>query len=106
EQSSFQKHSDVIRDSLVGLIISDSAMWKEISETESDKDWSQHDTLVRFILEGGPSVGFIFDKLLAGVEDGRAIERLRKIYFDAKYLFTREGVEEYSPEQLRDLVSA
>jgi hypothetical protein len=38
--------------------------------------------------------------------DERAIERLRKIYFDTKYRFTEDNVAEYSEDELRELVNS
>ncbi len=104
KNSSFQKRSDIIRNSLVGLVMSDQKIWKETSETQIESDWAKTDTLVQFVLRNGQKAEFSFDKLLAEIEDDRAIELLRKVYFDAKYLFTREGVVEYSEEELRSLV--
>jgi len=107
EQSvSFQKRSDILRDSLVGLVLSDAKIWKETSEVQLENDWVKGDSLVQFILQSGAKVEFSFDKLLAEIDDQRAIEHLRKIYFAAKYLFTQEGVVEYSSEELRDLVAS
>lgn len=100
----FQKRSDIIRDSLVGLIMSDQKIWQEVAEKQSESVWAIGDTLVQFVLKSGQKADFLFDKLLAEIEDDRAIELLRKVYFDAKYLFTREGVVEYSQEELRSIV--
>jgi DNA primase len=104
QTSSFQKRSDIIRDSLVGMILSDEKIWKEIFETKIDEQWAKDDSLIQFILKNGPTANFVFDNLLAEIEDERAIERLRKIYFSAKYLFTQESVIEYTQEELRNLV--
>jgi DNA primase len=102
--SSFQKRSDIIRNSLVGLIMSDQKIWKQAAETQLESEWAKNDTLVQFILKKGQEADFSFDKLLVGIDDSTAIEVLRKTYFDAKYLFTREGIVEYSEEELRELV--
>jgi DNA primase len=106
QSSSFQKRSDIIRNSLVGLVLSDAKIWKETVEKQAESQWSKTDSLLQFVFKNGPSAEFSFDKLLAEIDDARAIEHLRKIYFDAKYLFTREGVVEYSEEELRELVSS
>jgi DNA primase len=107
EQSdSFQKRSDIIRNSLVGLVLSDAKIWKETLETHAESDWAKNDSLVQFVLKNGTKAEFSFDKLLADIDDQRAIDSLRKIYFNAKYLFTQESVVEYSEEELRDLVSS
>jgi DNA primase len=101
QQASFQKRSDVIRDSLLGVIVSSSELWKDIFEKEADKDWVKSDPLVQFVLEKGSKSKFSFDIFAAGIEDERLMERLRKIYFDAKYRFTQDDVVEYSPDDLR-----
>ena len=104
ESSSFQKRSDIIRDSLVGLILSSATIWKEVFEKQIEMDWAKNDSLVRFVLSSGLEANFSFDNLLASIEDQRAVEKLRKIYFNSKYLFTQDGVIEYSEDELRALV--
>jgi len=104
--SSFQKRSDIIRDSLAGLVMSNAKIWKETFETQSEQQWLKNDSLLQFILKSGPQSEFLFDKFLANIEDGHAIEKLRKIYFDTKYLFTQEGVVEYSEDESRSLVAS
>ncbi len=103
EESSFQRRSDIIRDSLVGAIMSSAKVWKEISETRLAEDWVGADKLIEFILTKGIEVDFSFDALLASVSDTRAAEKLRKIYFETKYRFTQDGVIEYGAEDLRQL---
>ena len=104
QEASFQKRSDAVRNSLIGLIMSDAKIWKENFETQLESQWAKDDSLVQFVLKNGAESGFSFDNLLTNIDDERAIESLRKIYFNAKYLFTREGVVEYSTEELRKLV--
>ena len=98
DSASFQKRSDMLKNSLIGAIISNSKMWKEISEKEIDKDWVKNDSLLQFILKKGTEANFSFDKLLAVIEDNQIIEKLRKIYFDTRYRFTQEGIIEQSQE--------
>jgi uncharacterized protein YbjQ (UPF0145 family) len=105
QADSFQKRSEVIRNSLVGLILSDEKIWKETFEKDGDATWSNEDSLISFVLKNGPQSEFSFDKLLVNIDDEREIESLRMIYFNAKYLFTQEGVVEYSIEELRELVA-
>jgi DNA primase len=105
EQSSFQKRSDIVRDSLVGLVLSDAKIWKQTAEKEIDMDWAK-DSLVQFVLKNGQAANFSFDGLLAMIDDERAIERLRKLYFNSKYLFTQDAVVEYSQQELQDLVGS
>jgi DNA primase len=104
QSSSFQKRSDIIRDSLVGLILSNAKVWKETFENEIGNELFVNDSLVQFVLQSGSKVNFSFDGLLADIEDANAAAHLRKICFNAKYLFTQEGVVEYSDDELRALV--
>ncbi|HEX8974296.1 MAG TPA: DNA primase [Patescibacteria group bacterium] len=106
DQSSFQKRSDVIRDSLVGLIMSDRSVWQEIAEREIDNAWVQDDAMIRFVLSKGSENGFSFDNLLSGIENEQARERLRRIYFASKYTFTQDSVMEPTPEELRVLIDS
>jgi DNA primase len=104
ESAPFQKRSDIIRDSLLGLVMSEPGIWKEIVEKEGEKEWAMQDRMVRFILQKGPEVIFMFDRLVDSMENDKAKERLRSMYFAAKYRFTQEGVIEYSTEDIRELV--
>jgi len=106
EADSFQKRSDIIRNFLMGLVLSSPKIWKEISENEQQNQWAKDDSLVEFVLRSGAQAAFSFDNLLQNIDDERAIEHLRKIYFNAKYLFTQEGVVEYSEDELRSLVTS
>ncbi|MEI7890437.1 MAG: DNA primase [bacterium] len=102
---SFQKRSDIIRNSLVGLIMSDAKIWKESSEFHLEASWAKNDSLIQFVLKSGAAADFSFDRMLGSIDNQQATERLRKIYFDVKYLFTQEGVVEYSQDELRGLVA-
>ena len=104
ESTSFQKRSDIIKNSLIGVIISDSEIWKDVFEKNMEKDWVKNDSLLQFVFEKGAKADFSFDKLLVAVEDDRIIEKFRKIYFDTKYRFTQEGIIEQSQDDLKQLV--
>lgn len=101
---SFQKRSDVIKEMLAGLIMSNSEIWQEISLGRSENDWTKDGSIMQFVLGNGEDSNFLFDIFITKVNDEKAIERLRRAYFKAKYLFTQEGVMEYSTEELRDIV--
>lgn len=98
----FQKRSDVIRDCLLGVIISNKKVWKEIFENEFDKDWVKKDPMIEFILRSGPENDFSFDALTEKIKDEKSREKLKRIYFETKYRFSAGEVAEYSQEELRD----
>jgi DNA primase len=106
QSSSFQKRSDIIRDSLTGVIMNNSKIWKDIFEKEMASDWIQNDSFLRFVLQKGQETDFSFDALLSSITDENAIERLRKIYFNTKYSFTQDGVFEYSEDDLQELAAS
>lgn len=103
EGTPFQKRSDLIRDSLIGVMVSSSGTWEEIFEKEKENERIKDDQLLQLLLAKGAEAGFSFDKLLAMIEDETVIEKLRKIYFDTKYSFTQEEVIEQSEEELKKL---
>ncbi len=105
QSSSFQKRSDIIRDSLAGLILSNAKIWQETFENQLESDWVKNDSLILFVLQNGSKANFSFDKFLLDIGDKQALEHLRKLHFGAKYLFTQEGVVEYSDDELRELVA-
>jgi DNA primase len=104
QDASFQKRSDIVRDSLAGAIMSSQKIWKIASEQKNSEPWAVGDAILKYILKKGPEVGYSFDVLLALIEDPRAAEKLRKIYFETKYRFTQDGVIEYGEEDLRQLM--
>jgi DNA primase len=105
EDSSFQLRSDVIRNSLAGLIMSDPAIWEETCGSEGEKEWAKEDALMRYIFEKGKEAGYSFDAMIEKIDDEGMRAKVRKIFFDAKYRFTDDEVIEYSPEDIRMLVA-
>jgi DNA primase len=104
--TSFQKRSDVIKDCLLGVIMSDENVWKESFEKDLESQWAQDDQLIQFVLKNGPEANFSFDALTAKIEDNSTAEKLRKIYFDAKYRFVQNEIVEYSKEDLQNLAKS
>jgi len=106
QPASFQKRADIIRDCLLGVIMSDENVWRENSEKEKESEWAKGDPLIGFVLQNGPEVGFSFDGLIEKIEDASIIEKLRKVYFDTKYRFTPKGVTEQFQEDLQGLADS
>jgi DNA primase len=100
KETSFQSRSDILRNSLVGLIVSYPLIWKNTFENEFEKEWVKNDALIKFILEKGESVGYSFDTLIENINEEVTRERLRKIFFDSKYRFDSDEVVEYSQEDV------
>lgn len=105
ENVAFQNRSEIVRDLLVGLIMSDGKVWRETVEKENDKKWSQNDKLLQFLLEKGPQVDFAYDKLIEFVADDKLKKRLGQLYFAAKYRFSQDSILEYDTEEIRRLVA-
>jgi len=103
EDMKISRRFEVIRDSLLGVIMGSAEIWKETCEKEKENEYLINDSLVRLVLNNGPKANFSFEALLSSIEDERIIEKLRKIYFDAKYQFTKGEVIEYSQDDLRQL---
>jgi len=106
QPAAFQKRADVIRDCLLGVIMSDADIWKETFDKEKESEWVKNDSLTSFVLESGSMANFSFDGLMSKIDDERAIEKLRKIYFDTKYRFTAEEITEQSREDLRKMAGS
>lgn len=104
ESSSFRTRSDVVRDSLAGLVVSYPEVWKNAVTENADADWVKNDSFLRFLFEKGPQVNFSFDGLVADIDDDRVVEKLKKIYFEAKYRFQRDEVIEYSQDDMRQMI--
>ncbi len=102
----FQRRIDVVRDCLLGVIMSDADLWKETFEKEKESEWMKNDALIAFVLQSGPSVNFSFDGLMSKIEDEYALRKIRNIYFDTKYRFTAEGVSEQPQNYLRNLAES
>ncbi len=104
DSTSFQDRAEIVRDLLVGLIMSDKKVWSETLEKEKCKPWAQTDAMLKFLFEKGPQVDFSYEKLLETVEDEKTKKHLAELYFAAKYRFTQDEVVEYDEDELRRLV--
>ncbi|HOW60643.1 MAG TPA: DNA primase [Candidatus Moranbacteria bacterium] len=103
KKSSFQKRSDLISESLIGVILSSSEIWKGIFEKERENESIKNDELLWFVLKKGPEAEFSFDKMLTIIEDDQIVEKLRRIYFETKYRFAQEEIVEQTEEELKKL---
>lgn len=106
--TSFQKRSDVLKDTILGLVMQNPKVWKEMAESQSKSDWAISDELNVFVLQSGMQANYSFDQMLANIGDGAMIERLRKIYFNTEFGFLQNSAENYSEdssEKIKEHVS-
>jgi len=79
-----QSRSNNIQIQLMGLLVSDSSVWKE-SAKKYEKDIEKHfsnQKIADVILNKGKKVEFDFEKLLDELEDEKQKKYLRKLYFE------------------------
>lgn len=100
---SFKKRSDILREALVGLLVSDPIVWKEMVEKEKGKAWVQDDKFIALIFNSGEESGYNIDIFIEKMDDAVMAERIRKIYFNAKYRFQQDDVIEYTTEDIKQM---
>lgn len=101
-ENTFQKRSDILRDSLIGLVISNQEVWKEFSQKKDEL--MGDDSFIDFIIKKGIENDYSFDNMLFNIADEKIREKINKIFFSAKYRFFEENIIENSLEELRILV--
>ena len=104
KSATFQKRSDILRDSMLGAIMGSAKIWEEIFANQMENWWVKSDGLISFVLKKGSEASFSFDRMLANIEDNATIERLRKLYFDTEFGFSQDGALEYSEDEVRQAV--
>ena len=104
EDRKFTKRSQLIREKLTGLLLSDSQLWKSVSESGEIEDVIGSDELLKFVLREGGKVGYSYDELIFRVNDGTR-SRIQGLYFDTKFKFGENGVEELDGPQTKELFS-
>jgi len=102
--STFSKRTELLRDSMLGALMRNANIWKEMFESQTGIDLAKKDTLIEFVLQKGAQANFSFDQMLANIGDSATIERLRKIYFDTEFGFTPSNDGQQSEDDIRQTV--
>ena len=102
EDRKFTKRSQLIREKLTGLLLSDTQLWKSAGEGGEMEDLIGSDELLKFVLKEGGKVGYSYDELVFRVDD-RTRRRIQELYFDTKFKFGENGVEELDGPQTKEL---
>lgn len=100
----FVQRSDIIRDKLVGLIVSHQDIWKWCAENYADDPYLAGDKFLQKILNVGNKFGYRIDDYLFSLEDEEFRQKLGRLVFEAKYQFSGgESVQERDGSQLREM---
>lgn len=84
-----QKRSDVLKQKIIGVILSDGKVWKKVANEYKDKfnEYFQ-DGEVKSVILSGEKYGYDFEKV--EMESVSINNLLRKMYFENKYGFSRD----------------
>ncbi|MDH4330838.1 MAG: DNA primase [Candidatus Moranbacteria bacterium] len=89
--------TDLLKQKIIGLIISDAALWKSVVEKHKDdlEKYFKKGKVMDVILRKGKEINFDFSKILTDTED----ELLRKLYFDNQFK-ENDDLEEVDRQKL------
>lgn len=94
ENKSSKKREDVIREKIIGLVISSPKVWKEFASNPEKKEYfSQYPDFFE-VFQKGSEVGYKFENFISAIEDKIARDFFQKIYFETKYSGSGAEVEE------------
>ena len=98
----FTKRSQLIREKLTGLLLADGKLWESVLGSGELEEMAASDEILKFVLREGSTVRFSYDDLVARVGEGTR-KRLQKMYFEAKFKFDQNDVEEFDPTQIKEM---
>ncbi|EKE15663.1 MAG: hypothetical protein ACD_11C00115G0003 [uncultured bacterium] len=98
----FAKRSQMICEKIAGLLLANSDLWESVSSDDELKSIFLEDEILRFILKEGKSVNFSYENMVMRVNES-VQNRLQEMYFDAKYKFGQNGVEEFDKNQIKEI---
>lgn len=102
ENLKFAKRSQLIQEKISGLLLANTELWKSVSSDEELGNIFAQDEMLKFLLKEGKAVGFSYENMIMRVNESVG-SRLQKMYFDAKYKFSQDGVEEFDKDQIREI---
>jgi DNA primase len=88
DDETFAERSEVVRNKLVGIMMSNSEAWKWCDENYSQNEYLQEDQFLQRIFVAGRQFGYKFDDFVFSIEDENMRQRLGKLLFEAKYQFS------------------
>ena len=90
-----KERAEIIRGEIIGLLLADSAAWGKAHKEINDSELLPEGSLLRRILQDGPTVDFQAEKLFSSLENEKEKDRLQKLYFETKFkVVPGAGVEE------------
>ena len=103
--NSFAERSDMVRDKLVGLIISDKEIWQWCAQEYANESHVAGDPFLKMLFAAGVKNDYILEQFLFSIEDEALRGKLAKLAFDGKYQFENgELATESSSEEIREQV--
>lgn len=97
----FEKRSDVLVSKIAGILLSNSAVWKDFCSKYSEEQNVLKSKLLAYLLAKGSQVEYQIENLLLEISDQSSKKMLQKLCFDAKFSFASEdNVVEYTTEEL------
>lgn len=102
DEAKFVKRSQLIREKLTGLLLADRLLWERVCASGELGEIAVSDEFMRLVLREGSAIGFSYDELVSRVgNDVR--KKLQKMYFEAKFKFAQNEIEEFEAEQIKTM---
>jgi len=102
----FAERSDIVRDKLVGLIISDQETWKWCAQNHAENPYLLSDKFLQDIFAAGVKWEYKINEYLFSLEDEALRQKLGKLVFEAKYQFPGDGVvEQRDSTQIQEMAN-
>ncbi|KKT93076.1 MAG: hypothetical protein UW95_C0026G0017, partial [Parcubacteria group bacterium GW2011_GWC1_45_14] len=83
-------------------LLADGKLWESVLGSGELEEMAASDEILKFVLREGSTVRFSYDDLVARVGEGTR-KRLQKMYFEAKFKFDQNDVEEFDPTQIKEM---
>lgn len=90
-EPSFETGDDLIRNKLVGMMLSGNAIWKWCTETYENEPYLQNDKFLQKIFQDGKRYNYTCNEYLSSIEDEELRSQISKLVFDAKFRFADGG---------------
>ena len=102
----FAERSDIVRDKLIGLIISNQETWKWCAQNHAGNPYLLGDKFLQDIFAAGAKWEYKINDYLFSLEDEALRQKLGKLIFEARYQFLGEGlVEERDGTQIQEMAN-
>ncbi len=104
EDNSFAERSDLVKEKLIGLMLSDKDAWQWCAEEYITDPYVKEDKFLQTLFKEGAKHGYALEQMLFSLEDEKLRGRFAKLAFDSKYRFESADAMENSSEEIKEQI--